>query len=70
MFEQVQERVRRLADARAGRRRKQLAERFAADLPGGVSVRESDGGVHLSGRGLRRRLALDPALRALLGSLR
>lgn len=70
MFDHLQERVRRLADARARRCSGQLAERLAAELPGGVSAQESAEGVLLSGRGLKRRFALDSALRALLGSVR
>ncbi|HEY0013907.1 MAG TPA: hypothetical protein VGB79_13780 [Allosphingosinicella sp.] len=70
MFERLQERARRSAEARAGRRRAQVAQRLAEELPGGAAVTENEDGVTLSGRGLRRRLALDPALRALLGRLR
>jgi len=67
MFERLQEKARHLADARAARRRRQLAERLAEDLPSGIAVGSSGESVTLSGRGLKRRMALDPSLRALLG---
>ena len=69
MFERLQDRARRSAEARAERRRRQIAERLAEDLPGAIAVASSGDGVTLSGRGLKRRMALDPALRALLGRL-
>jgi hypothetical protein len=70
MFERLQARARRSAEALAARRRTLIMERLAADLPQGIAVEQDSDGARLSGRGLRRRLALDPALRALLGTLR
>ena len=67
MFDRLQEKARRLAEARAERRRRQVAERLAEDLPRGIAVGSSGESVTLSGRGLKRRIALDPALRPLLG---
>ena len=67
MFERLQEQARRSAEARAERRRRQLAERLAEDLPRGITVGSSGESVTLSGRGLKRRMALDHSLRALLG---
>ncbi|HZF95774.1 MAG TPA: hypothetical protein VEZ20_12990 [Allosphingosinicella sp.] len=67
MFERLQEKARRLAEARAERRRRQVAERLAADLPRGIAVGTNGDDVTLSGRALKRRMALDPALRALPG---
>jgi hypothetical protein len=69
MFERLQERARRSAEGYAERRRGQIAERLAADLPRGIAVGSSGEGVTLSGRGLKRRMALDRSLRALLGRL-
>ena len=70
MFERILERVRRRAEARAARRRADIAERLARELPGGIVVEATDEGVRLSGPRLIRRSALDPALRRLLGRLR
>ena len=67
MFDRLEEHARRSAGARAERRRRQVAERLAEDLPRGIAVGSSGESVTLSGRGLKRRIALDPALRSLLG---
>jgi hypothetical protein len=67
MFERLQEKARRSAEARAERRRRQIADRLAADLPRGIAVGSSGESVTLSGRGLKRRMIFESALRALLG---
>jgi hypothetical protein len=41
-----------------------------AELPAGIEARATVEGVALSGHGLRRRFALDPALRWLTARLR
>jgi hypothetical protein len=70
MFERMTERAHRVAQARAERRRRGIAERLRDDLPAGIAVEGRGESVALSGRGLRRRFILDPALRGLLGRLR
>ena len=69
MFEKLAERGERLARERAGARRRALAERLRAELPGGIEVTEDEAGARLSGRGLARRHALDPRLRGLIAGL-
>lgn len=59
MFAALIARAERLAQIRAQARRRALAERLAED----VHAEETDDGVLLSGRRLRRRLALDAGLR-------
>ena len=70
MFEKLTIHGAALADGAARRRRRALAEALAADPPAGVNVSEEEEGVVLSGPGLARRLALDPALRWLLAGRR
>lgn len=53
--------ARKSARARLG----SLAEELSEDAPEGVRVSEEEEAVALSGRGLRRRFALDPELRWL-----
>jgi hypothetical protein len=67
MFERLSERARQAAEVRAEARRRELAAPLAAELPAGIEAAKVDGGVELTGRGLRRRLALDPELRSLIG---
>lgn len=69
MFERLERNARSGAEARAERRRVAIAELLAAELPTGIATERTQGGVRLSGRGLARRLALDPRLRALIGRL-
>jgi ABC-type protease/lipase transport system fused ATPase/permease subunit len=66
MFDRLAARARRLAEARAAARRAALAAELAAALPPGVKAETGEEGVTLSGRGLRRRFALDAALRWLI----
>jgi len=70
MFERLSERAGRLAEARARRRRKRLAERLAAPGVRGVSVSVEDEAVVLSGRALGRRSAREPELRWIVAESR
>ena len=70
MLDGVEGRLRRLADRAVARRRLEAAERIGAGLPQGIEAERVAGGVRLSGRGLKRRFALEPALRWLLMRLR
>lgn len=54
-----------LAHRAAASRRAELADRLREEAPDGVEVSEEEGAVALSGRGLRRRFALEPELRWL-----
>jgi hypothetical protein len=63
MFERLVERVDALAERRARARAAALAERLQAELPRGIAAAADAEGVRLSGRGIVRRFALDPALR-------
>ena len=65
MFERLSERVERDARERAEARASELAERMRAILPGGIEAEAAPEGVLLTGRGIARRFALDPALRWL-----
>lgn len=63
MFERAMERARALAEQRAERRIEEIAARVQAELPSGISAAAEPGGVVLSGPRLRRRFALEGALR-------
>ncbi len=65
MFERMKERVGAMAERRVRELVPEVAERARERLPAGVSAEAEEGGVRLSGKGLQRRLALDPALRWL-----
>jgi hypothetical protein len=54
----------RLAEIRAEQRRAEIIETLGENLPEGIGIERLDGGIRLSGRGLKRRLALDPEARA------
>jgi hypothetical protein len=54
-----------LAHRAARARLAALAEALRDEAPEGVGVSEEEGAVALSGRGLKRRFALDPKLRWL-----
>lgn len=69
MFETLTARIARFAEARARARRETLAARLAEALPGGVRAQADAQGVLLSGKGLRRRIAGDAALRWLIAGL-
>lgn len=66
MFERLMLRSAALAERAARRRKGELAEGLRGALGRSAAVVESDEGVTLSGRGLARRFALEPALRWLL----
>lgn len=63
MFELLTARAARAAERRAGEQAHRLAAEIGAAMPGDVKVAEDEEGVRLSGRALRRRLTLDPALK-------
>jgi hypothetical protein len=63
MFERAMERARLLASGRAEARVLELTERMRACLPRGIAAEAGAGGVRLKGRNLRRRFAIEPALR-------
>ena len=65
MFERLMARAEALAEAAARRRRVALAETLREEAPAGVGVEAVEEGAILSGRGLVRRFALEPALRWL-----
>ena len=66
MFEALTEVAARLTEARAKARRAELCATLAHCLPPGVRAENVAGGVRLTGRRLRRRLALDRALAATI----
>jgi len=63
MFGRLSQRAAGRAEARAERRRQELAERMAAAGVKGVAVAVEGERVVLTGRGLGRRLVVEPALR-------
>jgi fructoselysine-6-P-deglycase FrlB-like protein len=66
MFERLMLHGAALAEKAARRRRGELAEALREEAPAGVEVSEEEDMVVLSGRGLGRRFALEPALRWLV----
>lgn len=70
MFERLEQAARRLAQVRADQRGMTIAETLRDTLPLGVQIERTDAGVRLSGRGLKRRLTLDPEARASIGRAR
>jgi hypothetical protein len=69
MFEGMIARAGRLAEARARARGRELAERLGEALPNGVRAEAEARGVLLSGKGLRRRIALDARLSQLIAGV-
>jgi ABC-type transport system involved in cytochrome bd biosynthesis fused ATPase/permease subunit len=69
MFEALMKRAASSAEAQARARRRELAGRFAEALPPGVLAQAEEAGVALSGKGLRRRLALDSRLNQLIAGV-
>ena len=65
MFERLEARAARAAEARAAARRERIAARMAEQAPRDVSVAVEGDRVAVAGRGLMRRMLLDPALRWL-----
>jgi hypothetical protein len=70
MFEGLEPRARRAAERRAKARAAELAQQMGELLPRGISAEAVDGGVAVSGRGIRRRWLLEPALRWMIGELK
>ena len=70
MFEYLSERGRRLGEAAALRQARLLAERVRDEAPAAVRVETYENGIALSGRGMLRRFASEPALRWLIGRAR
>lgn len=69
MFEPLTARAARAAERRARERAAALAGEIRAALPSDIRVEAEAQGVRLSGRALRRRMALDSALRWTLSGL-
>jgi hypothetical protein len=63
MFEDLETRAAGIAARRAAARRERLAASLEETVARGVRVTEVSEGIVLSGRGLARRLALDPQFR-------
>jgi hypothetical protein len=70
LFERTMHRAATLAARRAEARADELAGRMQDELPAGIAAERTAEGVRLSGRDLRRRLALDPGLRWLVERFR
>jgi len=70
MFEALRSRGESIAQQQAAARRERLAERLEALAPSDVQVGAEGERVVLSGRGLARRLALEPVLRWLVAEAR
>ena len=65
MFDRLAKRATRIAEDAALHYAAKAAERIRTALPSGVEVEADATGIRLSGRRLKARLALDPALRFL-----
>ena len=63
MFEALTARATAIAARATDERKKQLEAALKGEAPRGVSVRATGEGIAIEGRGLRRRLAAEPALR-------
>ena len=70
MFEKIEEKASRRAEAAARRRRLRIARELAAELPRDVAVVIEGEGVRLLARRLHERAALDPGLRGALARAR
>ncbi len=70
MFERLRLHGAALAGKAARRRRDELAGALREEAPAGVEVGVEEEGIRLSGRGLRRRFALEAGLRWLLAGRR
>jgi len=69
MFEKLETRAGRAAEAHADARTQQLAEELRALLPPDVRIETIEEGVLLSGPGFGRRFVLDASLRWTLAGL-
>jgi hypothetical protein len=63
MFEALIARAAAIAARARDKRKKQLEAALRSEAPRGISVRGTDEGIAIEGRGLRPRLAAEPALR-------
>lgn len=71
MFETLSARAAARAERKARAKAAALAEVLRETLPRGIAVTSDDAGVHLVGRGLSRRFALDAGLRwTILGLIK
>ena len=70
MFERIMEHARGAAARLATSRISELTEQIRSRVPTNIEVSAQENGIRLSGRALRRRFALDPALRWLLAGLK
>lgn len=70
MFERLEQAARRLAQLRVQHRVRAISETLREIPPRGIKVELTDTGVRLSGRGLKRRLTLDPQARVWTGRAR
>jgi hypothetical protein len=70
MFERFAGRAERAGRQRARALTAALAERITAELPRGLEAEATEAGVLLSGKRLRARFTLEPALRWLLARMR
>jgi len=70
IFAGIERAARRLSEIRTEQRLVAIAEALREDPANGIRVERMDGGIRLSGRGLKRRLALDPEARASIGRTR
>lgn len=69
LLEGLEARIEVQARRRATEVANRLADRLEEELPAGIGVDVSSRGVEFRGRGIRRRFALDPALRWLVAGL-
>ena len=69
MFERLEARAVRAAEARASARREALADELRAIMPRDVSVEMSEDGVIIAGPGVGRQLVLDASLRWTIAGL-
>lgn len=70
MFERLTEAASRAGERRALARAAALADQMSAELPRGIEVQATADAVVISGRAVKRRFAIDPALRWLTARLR
>ena len=70
MLERLAERGRAACEERAQARADAVAQALAEAAPAGIRVERVAEGVALSGRGLRRRFALDAGIRWLMERVR
>lgn len=69
MFESLEARVGRAAEARAASKRQVLAEQLRELLPSDIRVEPADDGVRISGPRLGEKMMLDASLRWTIAGL-